>query len=103
MDGDFGVRFAILGAIVLLGVFMYFHITRSKQLVAKWADENGYGLLAAQYSWFLRGPYFWSSRGQVIYRVQVRDEMGLVRSGWVRCGSWFAGVFSDKVEGVLDA
>lgn len=103
MKGDFGTGFAILGLIVLLGVFLYFHITRSRKLVNQWADEHGYELLVAQHSWFLRGPYFWSSRGQVIYRVQVRDELGHVRDGWVRCGSWFAGVMSDKVEGVLDS
>jgi hypothetical protein len=27
----------------------------------------------------------------------VRDKAGHVRSGWVRCGGWFAGLFSDKI------
>ena len=102
MENDLIMIVVILGAAVLVGAFTYGFVTRSRQLVQKWAAENGYELLSAQYSMFFKGPYFWSSRSQAVYRVQVRDREGRLRSGWVRCGGWFAGMLSDRVEGVLE-
>ena len=77
---------------------IYIHIRRARDLLEGWAEENGYEILESEQRLFRRGPYFWSGRGQVIYRVSVRDSAGVERLGWVRCGSWFAGVLSDKFE-----
>src|SRR5262249_35973173 len=47
---------------------------------------------------FFRGPFFWtSSKGQTVYRVTV-EVKGAVRTGWVRCGSWWLGLRSEQVE-----
>jgi hypothetical protein len=47
---------------------------------------------------FRRGPFWWSGKGQVVYRVAVRDERGHDWQGWVRCGHWLTGLLSDAVE-----
>ena len=91
----------ILAFFVVLGiaaVVLYLHITRSQKLLKRWADDNGFESLHVEHRMFRKGPFFWSGRGQTVYRVEVRDEQGVERKGWVRCGSWWAGVFSDKVE-----
>ncbi|MBN1657432.1 MAG: hypothetical protein JXA93_03470 [Anaerolineae bacterium] len=93
---------AILIVVGLVALVIYVHISRSQKLLRRWADENGYELLNVEHRMFRKGPFVWSSRGQTVYRVEVRDKGGIVRKGWVRCGSWWAGVFSDKVEARWD-
>lgn len=93
---------AILIVVGIVALALYLHITRSQKLLRRWAEENRYELLRARHRMFRKGPFIWSSRGQTVYRVEVRDKQGLVRKGWVRCGSWWAGVFSDKVEARWD-
>ena len=95
----------IVLAFVLLGILapvLYLHISRSRDLLKRWADENGYEITHAEHRMFRKGPYVFSSRGQTVYRVEVRDPQGLARKGWVRCGSWWAGVLSDQVEARWD-
>lgn len=83
----------------LVAVAVWWHFSRSRSLLQKWADENGYRLLAKEYRTFRRGPFFWtSSKGQTVYRVSVEDKAGQVRSGWVRCGGWWLGLLTDHTE-----
>jgi hypothetical protein len=44
------------------------------------------------------GPFSWwaTSRGQVVYFVQVIDREGIQRSGWVRCGGFLGGVVGSR-------
>lgn len=75
------------------------HFSRSRSILQKWADDNGYQLLQAEYRWFRKGPFFWrASRDQVVYYVTVRDQLGRERRGWVRCGSWLLGMFSNRAD-----
>ncbi len=75
------------------------HLSRSRSLLEEWAAENGYQILHSEYRNLFRGPFFWtSSKGQTVYYVKVRDSEGTIRTGWVRCGSWWLGLMSDKTE-----
>ena len=67
---------AAIGLCAVLGWVLYMHISRSRYLLAKWAEDNGYQVLSAEYRLFHKGPFFWSSRGQTVYRVEVCDEQG---------------------------
>jgi hypothetical protein len=43
--------------------------------------------------------FFWTtSQDQVVYYVTVLDQLGRERRGWVRCGSWFLGMFSNQAD-----
>jgi hypothetical protein len=88
--------------LALAGSF-YILFSRSRRLLDGWAAEHGYELLRADLRPFLKGPFFWSSKGQTVYRVLVRDRQGQERAGWVRCGSWLLGLLSDQVEARWDA
>jgi hypothetical protein len=96
---------ALIIGVLLVGLACYFYAfsRRSSLVLEKWVSENGYQLLSAQLRLFRKGPYWWSSRSQSVYRVEILDAEGNMRSGWVRCGSWWMGVFSDQVEAKLDA
>jgi len=96
---------AISGAIGLcaaLGWTIYIYVSRSQYLLAKWAEDNGYQLLNAEFRPFIKGPFFWSSKGQTVYRVTICDEQGNHQSGWVRCGHPLLGLFADQIEAKLD-
>lgn len=87
----------VLAAGILYGVFTLMK-TRSEEILAKWAHDNGYQILDSQPKVFNRGPFAWSSKNQTVFRVAVQDTQGNQRTGWVRCGSYMGGIISDKAE-----
>jgi hypothetical protein len=90
------VPLVLFGALlVALGIRTErWRITQANCRLSRWADENGLRILRQEFS---RGPFFWTSRGQVVYFVVVEDSQGNVRPAWIVCGSWWAGQRSDKV------
>jgi hypothetical protein len=102
MQGDTIGVLAIFFIVGIVAAVLYLQITRSQKLLKRWAADNGVELLHVEHRMFRKGPFIWSSRSQSVYRVEVRDQQGVVRKGWVRCGSWWGGVLSDKVEARWD-
>ena len=87
-------------ALVVVAIFLtvVWRRRRSNSLLQKWAAQYKYRITRQEYH-FVKGPFFWTSaKGQMIYYVVVEDANGNKRSGWVRCGSWWFGLLSDKVE-----
>lgn len=86
-----------LTLIILTTLWFY---KRSEIVLKDWAAQNGYELLEAKINWFNLGPFFWTSaKGQVVYYIQVLNKRtGQTRRGWVRCGSFWLGLMSDKAE-----
>ena len=72
---------------------------RSRELLNRWANDNGYEIVSSEFRWLRRGPFFWtSSKGQMIYHVVVRTEDGETKRGWVRCGGFWWGLLQDRTE-----
>ena len=85
--------------IILLPLVIFLHISRSRNLLGKWAETSGYKIVSAERRWLRRGPFFWfTSDSQVVFYVTVEDEQKNIRNGYVRIGGWFLGLFSDKTE-----
>ncbi|MEO6908857.1 MAG: hypothetical protein ABI210_13305 [Abditibacteriaceae bacterium] len=97
---DNGVSILFYMAISIIAVLGFaWHLNRSRNILQKWADQNGYQIITAKYAWFFRGPFFLSSsKNQSVYRVLARDAQGRTRSGWVRCGSWLWGDWSNQTS-----
>ncbi len=77
---------------------------RSNEILERWAASNQLRILNNETRHFFRGPMFWrTSKNQIVFRVSVIDQYGRQRSGWVRCGGWFWGLHSDKVDVRWDA
>lgn len=90
-------------AVVALVIFFvnWFYSSRSQSIIQNWANQNGFQLLRYQQKFFRTGPFRWWTigRGQTIYTVIVRTPDGRDRSGWIRCGSFWSGVyFSNDTE-----
>jgi hypothetical protein len=98
-----GAPFIVL-AILLAGICaMGWHYGRAQTLLDRWAVRCGVKLVAAEYRWIARGPFWWrASRGQAVFRVEVIDGFGQYHRGWVRCGSWYLGLLSDTADAVWD-
>ena len=95
-SADGGAFLLVPIVVALAGCAIFWHFSRSRSLLERWADENGYEILESEYRNLFKGPFFfWSSEDQTVYRVKVRDREGQVRSGWVRCGGWFLGLWSN--------
>ena len=90
---------ALIGILLAFAVlYGYFYSRRARSLLEGWATKNGVGLVYAERRLLRKGPFIWSSRGQVVYRIEVLDQKGNDRRGWVRCGSWLLGVLANQVE-----
>lgn len=77
--------------------------SRGKSMLETWAHQNGYEILSSEECWFFSGPFFWtSSKGQKVYKVTVSEAEGRIRSGYVRCGSFWLGLWSDRVDARWD-
>jgi hypothetical protein len=95
----FGVLLAIAAVGGLALATIWWRRVRSRAILQAWAETNGYRILRQQYRFFFTGPFFPTiARGQAVYYVTVRDQGGVIRHCWVRCGSWWLGLLSDKVQ-----
>jgi hypothetical protein len=84
--------------LLLTVAILVWHSHRSRRLLERWAERNGYRISDADYRNVFRGPFFWTTaKGQTVYRVTVETKGG-VRRGWVRCGSRRLGLLSDHAE-----
>ncbi len=98
------VLFAILvvGAILVEVIIIESgdrHYSSTRGVLEHWAEKNGYHILSSEPRSFRRGPFFWTtSERQEVYYVSVETSQGEVRSGWVRCGGWLWGLFSDYAD-----
>jgi hypothetical protein len=95
------LRITLLSVLAIAGAIAYaiWYYRRARELLQSWADQHGFQIQAVEHRWLNRGPFFWTtSRGQVVYYVTVLDTAGRKRRGYVRCGSFWGGLFSDKVE-----
>jgi len=81
----------------LVGIFWWFDV-RCMVLLREWAEENGFQIAYCKQRYLFTGPFRWwtNSRWQSVYFVRVRDREDHERSGWVRCGSYFGGIFFSK-------
>ena len=94
-----GVFLVFILILLFAALAHWYNLTRSRAMMRRWASENGYEILESQYRVFRRGPFFWSSsKAQTVFYVKTRDRLGYMRSGWVRCGSWWWGLWSNQVE-----
>ena len=90
------VGFIAIAMLVILS--FVWQVRRSRSRLDQWAAQNGFRIIESSYRNLVRGPFFWTtSKGQTVYRVTVEDASGRQRSGWVRCGGWFLGLWSDQV------
>jgi hypothetical protein len=85
------------GPFILLCISWYFR--RGASVLQGWASANDYEIVHSEFRNLRTGPFFGTgSSKQPVYYVTVRMKDGRERSCWVRCGSSFGGLFSDKTE-----
>jgi hypothetical protein len=97
MDNAF-LAVMLLIAVVFAVAMMFFHFSRARSILEHWAEENGYEIVSSARRWF-GGTFWWrKSKGQEVYYVTIRTPKGQTRRGWVRCGGWFLGMFSDQAD-----
>jgi hypothetical protein len=87
----------LFGGVALFGGYAIWHFLRSHSLLRGWAKDQGFEILDVRRS--LNGPFNWKTSGsQAVFRVRVKDKGGAKRNGWVLCGNYWSGVFSNRIE-----
>jgi len=88
----------ILG-LLIIAIALLWMFTRAGRILDDWAAKNNYQILSSELRWLRRGPFFWTStKNQIVYYVTVRTLDGTTKRGWVRCGSFWLGIFQNKAE-----
>ena len=84
--------------VIIIGTIRW-HYGRSAAILQKWADDDGYQIVEKELRHFFKGPFFFTaSKNQTVYRVTVIDKAGQERSGWVKCGGWWFGMWTDQAK-----
>jgi hypothetical protein len=93
--GDVSFLFLLVLGLAAIGAMLIFHFSRARSILEQWAETNGYEILSSEHR-FLGGPFWWrKSKGQEVYYVKIRTSDGRLKLGWVRCGGWFLGIFTN--------
>ena len=72
------------------GSFWYFSWHSGPEALRRWAKEDGYRIVNHERRTYRRGPFRWRSSGyQIVYRIEVQDRHGTMKSGWVRIGRYW--------------
>jgi len=91
------IPFIALFILVSVAMIAWF-LARSRRLLDEWAADNGITITSRERRYLRRGPFLWTTgRGQDVYYITAVDGSGTSRSGYVRCGSFWGGILSDKV------
>ena len=98
MNDSLSTTCIITVAIVVAFLSVYYRVKKSQAVLSQWARENGFDLIKSEFRLFRKGPFIWSSKHQVVFRVIAPDTQSRIRHGWVRCGSWWAGLLSDQAK-----
>lgn len=98
----FDTVMVLIGFAVLIPVFLFLKITRSRAILENWAAQNGFKIIDSQFRWFFQGPYWFHWKGQTVFRVKVQDHTGGERLGWVCCGGFLVGILSDDASVIWD-
>ena len=69
-----------------------------RSMLERWAQAQGLTLTSVEGCWFFKGPFFFATRGQDVFRITARDKDGLVKTGYARCGGYWFGTLSEQVE-----
>jgi hypothetical protein len=94
-----GFYLVLIGVAAVIVRQWVLFFSRGRSLLNRWAQEKGFQILHSELRLADMGPFRWfTSKQQLVYFVQVRDREGSERSGWVRCGSFWRGLESDKTE-----
>jgi hypothetical protein len=97
-----GKNLIILGITILVSVLVLMFL-RARQILETWAEENGYEILSSDLRLLSRGPYSWTLFGkQWVFHVTVRDSERTVRTGFVKCGSFWWGIWVNRAEAKWD-
>jgi hypothetical protein len=84
MNGETLFSYCIFGCLVVFIFVLAYQYKNVQLLLDAWARENKYTILSKQYAFLWRGPFWWSSSNQTVYRIKVQDKCGQIKSGWVR-------------------
>lgn len=71
---------------------------RAKQVVERWAGQNGFRIDHLQPRLFPCEPFLPHGIAQLVFRIGVRDREKQPMTGWLLVGHFFLGQFVDRVR-----
>lgn len=101
MSSNVILPFALLA---LLGILTtVWRRARERAILRRWARDNHYELRQVNRRHLRRGPFQWSLGARPVFRVDLQDHHGRSARAWVRCGSYWLGLLSNRIDVRWDA
>jgi hypothetical protein len=93
------VVFIMMLVAVLVVASIAWRVSRSRSILHEWAADHGFQADLLRIP-LVRARTFLLDDEQVPdgLRVTIEDGRGSIRKGWVRCGTWLAGLWSRQVD-----
>jgi hypothetical protein len=98
---SWAIALLVAGVSLALVFFTYFAcqaMLQMEQVLPRWAKEQGLRIIPREPRTIFRGTYFFSNRYKLVYHVEVEDQEGRQKKGWVCVGWWCIVGFSENVE-----
>jgi hypothetical protein len=90
--------FAAAAIVIPPTVIVIWHQYRHYMILRQWEAHQPYTWV--EYKW--QRNYELSLRDafsrETFYQITVRNRKGRIRHGWLRCGSWWLGSFTNRVQ-----
>jgi hypothetical protein len=91
--------FLMFGIVPLL--VCWFQYSKANEALLNWAQSSGVELITAERRYLRTGPFFLAhDRGDAVFKIVVRDQDGINRSGWLRVGIWW--LYSNQTKVIWD-
>ena len=93
-----GLAFLIVVAVCGIAVWSAVRgAEKCRAYLDEWAAANGYELVRATRRWATLS-FFWRSKAQRVYEIEVRDAQGRQRAGKAKVGGYFLGSMTNRVD-----
>jgi hypothetical protein len=76
--------YCFFGFSIILVFVAVMHSKNVQHLLDFRAQENKYIILSKRRPFFARCPFWWSHGSQTVYRVEVQNVDGRIKTGWIR-------------------
>jgi len=79
----------------IAGVLTWRYYCWARRRLEAWARDHQVRVLRQEWRLFLRGPYDGLGK-YVVFKIRAADASGVERTGWVRLGGFWSGLWSGE-------
>jgi hypothetical protein len=94
----------VLCSILLVFVAAYvFDYCQTRGRIQRWAEANSFRIHCLGYRWIFKRPFSYARlQGGTVYRIDMDDDQGQQRIGFIRCHGWLSLMPGARMQVIWD-